>query len=383
MPPGCCVKVYRARGEAHIHFRKRDTKFIIHEFVLGKIKLAIKAKQSWDILETTYKGTSKVKIVKLQALRREFENLQMRDSDSVEQFSNRVMNVVNQIRMNGDELSDLKVVEKILRSLPPKFDNIVVAIEESKDLTILSIDEVFGSLYNHEDRLNKRNGNSLENAFKTQMTFGRGRGRGNAGFRGRGRGRNNFQKEERSPDSGGRRNQYSYSRGSYNNQTSQRYDKSNIQCYYCKKFGHFANECHKKQADMSKQNANFSESNSETLFITCNVAQKNTNDLWFLDSGCSNHMTGNKEFFENLDTSIKSEVKLGNNEIVEVNGKGTVNVITRHGKKSISDVYFVPGLKHNLISVGQLSQKGYRVVFEKNLCTIFDMPPSNMVIARV
>ena len=63
--------------------------------------------------------------------------------------------------------------------------------------------------------------------------------------------------------------------------------------------------------------------------------------------------------------------------------KGTINVIKKHSKKSISDVKFVPALKHNLISVGQLSQKGYRVIFEKNLCTIFDMPPSNMVIARV
>lgn len=156
--------------------------------VLGKIKPAIIAKQAWDIPNIACQGTSKVKIVKLQALRREFENLQMKDSDSVEQFSNCVMNVVNQIRMNGDEIIDQKVVEKILRSFPPKFDNIVVAIEESKDLTTLCIDEVFGSLYNRKDRLNKHNGNSLECAFKTQMTFGRGRGRGNSRFRGRGRG---------------------------------------------------------------------------------------------------------------------------------------------------------------------------------------------------
>ena len=134
---------------------------------------------------------------------------------------------------------------------------------------------------------------------------------------------------------------------------------------------------------MSKKNVNFFESNSKTLFISCNVALESTNDFWFLDSGCSNHMIGNKDFFEILDRSIKSEVKLGNNEIVEVSGKGIVNVITKHGKKSISNVYFVPCLKHNLISVGQLSQKGYRVIFEKNLCTIFDMLPSNMVIARV
>ena len=58
------------------------------------------------------------------------------------------------------------------------------------------------------------------------------------------------------------------------------------------------------------------------------------------------------DFFEILDRSIKTKVKLGNNEIVEVSGKGTINVITEHGKKSIFDVYFVLGLKHNLISVG-------------------------------
>lgn len=94
------------------------------------------------------------------------------------------MNVFTLIRVNGDELPDQKVVENILRSFPNKFDNIVVSIEESKDLSQFSIDELFGLLLSHEYRLNKNNNVSLENAFKSQMTFGRGRGRGN--FRGRG-----------------------------------------------------------------------------------------------------------------------------------------------------------------------------------------------------
>lgn len=86
--------------------------------------------------------------------------------------------------MNGDELSDQKIVEKILRSLPIKFDNIVLAIEESKDLSKLSIDELFGSLQNHEYRLSKCDNTSLKNAFKTQLTFGRGRRRENPRFKG-------------------------------------------------------------------------------------------------------------------------------------------------------------------------------------------------------
>jgi hypothetical protein len=134
---------------------------------------------------------------------------------------------------------------------------------------------------------------------------------------------------------------------------------------------------------MRKHNAHFSESSSETLFITCDVAQENASNIWFLDSGCSNHMNGNKGLFDDLYTSIKAQIKLGNDNIVEVMGKCAINVITNSGKKTIPDVYFVPSLKHNLISVGQLTQKSYRFYFENNVCTIFDIPPSKMVIAKI
>lgn len=94
-------------------------------------------------------------------------------------------------------------------------------------------------------------------------------------------------------------------------------------------------------------------------------------------------MTRNTYLFENFDTLVKLEIKLGNDNIVEVMGKGVINVITNLGKKTILDAYFVPGLKHNLISVGQPIQKGYRSTFENNIWPIFYISPSNMVIAKV
>ena len=92
---------------------KRDLQIIgqsLDDLPVGRIKAATIAKQAWDILETTYEGTSKAKISKLQALRREFENLQVKDYDSIDQFTYRVMDFVNQIRQNGDEIADQKVV---------------------------------------------------------------------------------------------------------------------------------------------------------------------------------------------------------------------------------------------------------------------------------
>ena len=89
------------------------------------------------------------------------------------------------------------------------------------------------------------------------------------------------------------------------------------------------------------------------MFLACNVAQEKQSDMWYLDSGCNNHMSGNIEMFSNLDESVKSEVTLGTDSKVSVMGKGRVNMLTNKGeKKYISDVYFVLGLKHNLISIG-------------------------------
>jgi len=80
------------------------------------------------------------------------------------------------------------------------------------------------------------------------------------------------------------------------------------------------------------------------MFLACNVAKEKESDIWYLDSGCSNHMSGNAEMFSNLDESVKSKVTLGTDRKVSVMGKGRVNIVTKKGeRKYISDVYFVPG----------------------------------------
>ena len=120
------------------------------------------------------------------------------------------------------------------------------------------------------------------------------------------------------------------------------------------------------------------------MFLACNVAQEKQSDIWYLDSGCSNQMSGNIEMFSNLDESVKSEVTFGTDSKISIMGKGRVNILTKKGeKKYISDVYFVSGLEHNLMSIGQLMQKGYNVFFKTNVCTILDRPPSRQKIAKV
>jgi len=80
------------------------------------------AKEAWDKLKEEFEGSSRVKYVRLLALKREFELLKMKDSDSVKEYSSKLMEIVNQIRILGETFPDQKVVEKILVSLPDKFE---------------------------------------------------------------------------------------------------------------------------------------------------------------------------------------------------------------------------------------------------------------------
>ena len=143
-----------------------------------RIAAAKTSKEAWQTLKTAYQGMEKVKTTKLQLLRRDFENLNMKESDNIDSFFTHVIGLVTQMRTHGETIEDRRIVEKILRVLPSKFDAIVTTIEETKDLSSFSVDELHASLITHEQRLSRNENSSLEQAFKTQMSFGRGRGQG-------------------------------------------------------------------------------------------------------------------------------------------------------------------------------------------------------------
>jgi len=79
------------------------------------------AKEAWTILETTYKGTKKVKDTKLQMLTTRFEELKMGDDEAFDSFYGKLNEIVIAKLNLGEKIEDSKVVRKILRSLPESF----------------------------------------------------------------------------------------------------------------------------------------------------------------------------------------------------------------------------------------------------------------------
>ena len=78
----------------------------------------------------------------------------MRDNEPIVEFSSSISTLINQLKSNGEDYDEKRIVQKILRSLPHKYDKLVMTIEEAKDLTRLTMDELMGTLQTHEHWVN-------------------------------------------------------------------------------------------------------------------------------------------------------------------------------------------------------------------------------------
>lgn len=109
------------------------------------------------------------------------------------------------------------------------------------------------------------------------------------------------------------------------------------------------------------------------LFLGQSSSNCDNEEIWYVDSGCSNHMSSTKSSFKDLNDSLKSKVRVGDGKLLEVEGRETVDVKTSGGeRKLIHNVQCVPSLAYNLLGVGKLVEASYSVRFGANQCEISD-----------
>uniref|UniRef100_A0A803PS03 Retrovirus-related Pol polyprotein from transposon TNT 1-94 n=1 Tax=Cannabis sativa TaxID=3483 RepID=A0A803PS03_CANSA len=147
-------------------------------------------------------------------------------------------------------------------------------------------------------------------------------------------------------------------------------------CYYCKKEGHFRDDCYllknKLKRDKSKERGeagivSSGYDSADVLVVSC----EDSGGEWILDSGCSFHMTPNKDLFTHFEESSVGTVLLGNNKACKIIGTGTVNMKMHDGIiRSVQNVRYVPDLKRNLLSIGKFDNHGYTVKIDKGTLNI-------------
>ena len=167
-----------SRGGDLKEIKKGDAKalFLIQQSVSDsiypRISEASTSREAWEILKEGFRGENSAMMAKLQTRGRGCETLSMKPEESVQDYTDRVSTLITQMRSYGENIPERNVVEKILRSLPPKFDYVVTAIEESRDLSTCTQDQLLGSLLAREDRASKSSGESSERRVDTTYTWG-------------------------------------------------------------------------------------------------------------------------------------------------------------------------------------------------------------------
>ena len=84
-------------------------------------------------------------------------------------------------------------------------------------------------------------------------------------------------------------------------------------------------------------------------------------------------MTGQKGKFNELDETVSGEVRFGDGSTVTIKGKGSINFSCKNGeKRCLQQVYYIPSLRNNIISLGQLSEEGNKVVLQGEYLWVHD-----------
>jgi len=124
--------------------------------IFSKIMRATNVKQAWKTLQNEYKRDVKARAINLQSLERDLKNIKIEENEVVDEFSNRIVKVVNKMKSYGKKISDRRVVVKVLINLLKMFDPIMVVIEKTKELASLSVHELMDSLKSYKKRLVKK-----------------------------------------------------------------------------------------------------------------------------------------------------------------------------------------------------------------------------------
>nr|GEU39745.1 zinc finger, CCHC-type [Tanacetum cinerariifolium] len=363
------------------------------------------AKAIWDALKTRHIGEERVQQARLQTLKSDFEMLHMKEDETIDTFTGKLTTLVNKAANLGHTIEDQTLVRKLLNVVPDRYLQIVASIEQYSGLSEMTMEEAIERLKTYEERIKYKKGKQVDNQEKLMFTRHESKGKY---FRGRRRGKHRFSqgkshekfKEERKDG------EYSHRSFNRNNFKKTSYDTSKLQCYQCKKIWHIAPNC--PQRTKANEQSNLVEEELEpTLLMTIleesdernqvkkveeqkvslheeDVGYKETNidSLWYLDNGASNHMAGVREHFKELDENVSGKIRFGDGSYIEIKGKGSILIECDDEKQRIiSHVYYIPSLKSNLLSLGQFTKIGCKVVMEDDELRLYDM--DNKIFMKV
>ncbi|GKA52847.1 zinc finger, CCHC-type containing protein [Tanacetum coccineum] len=288
-------------------------------------------------LKTKTQWKERVQQARLQTLKSEFEMLHMKEDETIDAFTTKLTTLVNKASSLGHTMKDGELVCKLLNAIPDRYLQIVASIEQYSDLEEMTLEEAIGRLKTYEERIKYKKGRQVDNQERLMFTQHENKGRFSRGRR--------RHIAPRCPD-----------RAKHNEQSH--LVEENLEPTLLMAI------LEDEEQNVSQEGIGYKETNKESL--------------WYLDNGASNHMTGVREHFKELDEKVSGKVKFGDGSYIEIKGKGSIIIECDDDKQRIiSHVYYIPDLKSNLLSLGQFTKIGCKVVMEDDELRLYDMNKKN------
>ncbi|XP_026382098.1 uncharacterized protein LOC113277148 [Papaver somniferum] len=283
----------------------------IPEYLVLQVGEQQTSRNIWYAIKARNLGVDRFKEARLQTLMSEFERIKMKETDAIDNFARKLSEIASKAASLGQPIEENKLVKKFLNSLPrSKYIHIIASLEKVLYLKTTSYEDIIGRLKVYEERILDEDNNSetqgkllYSNSSQTNASTTRGRGRGRGG-RGNRRGR------------GGR---------------IQKIEEAN------------KNETSEAETALFMHEVIFL--NKEKLIPKNYDSKDGEGGIWYLDNGASNHMTGKRHYFSELNKKIKGKVKFGDGSSVETEGKGSILFQSKTGEqKLVTNIYFIPNL---------------------------------------
>ncbi|XP_044019208.1 protein ABHD18 isoform X2 [Aphidius gifuensis] len=202
---------------------------------------------------------------------------------------------------------------------------------------------------------------------------------------------------------GGTNGQRRWTPHNNNNKGFDRKSSNTIRCARCNGYNHHAKDCYSKNI---YKHANYAEEEEEedeygenielaasaqtneeiALMNYVNNANKsNDKNLWCLDSGSTSHITANNKLFKQIEKA-NLKLSLANNDSTQISGVGEIKININDGNKQktvkFDRVLYVNDLRTNLLSVLKMTDKNYKILFEKEKATISDINDNVLITAK-
>ena len=279
------------------------------------------SKEAWDNLSKIYENAGTANKMHLQE---QLMTSKMGSEDSVKGHIEKLRRIVGQLATMGVIVSDEQYILTLLRSLPARFESLVVTLENMVES--LKLEDIHARIIREEARQGALRENSNDEGALLQ---------------------------------------------------AHRFRRKVIVCHYCKRRGHIARKCWKKIEDQRRNGHRESIHLSQTQALVANADTKGALEgTWFIDSGASYHMVSSPKWVN--EGSMKQiepvEICLGNGTIVRGKKTGDIDLVFKTDQGwypiQVQNVLIVPEIKANLLSVGAIQDKGHSVIFERNRCII-------------